>query len=105
MTFSARLGVSFLLIRKECFKWHDGRTIRLCTLNDISEKINYERVIEKQVFYDNLTGLPNRLSLDKSIQGIIESDENSTVMLIDLDNFKNINDSYATIMVTDFLKR
>lgn len=69
-------------------KWHDGRTIRLCTLNDISEKINYERVIEKQVFYDNLTGLPNRLSLDKSIQGIIESDENSTVMLIDLDNFK-----------------
>lgn len=82
-------------VSEKLIKWHDGRTIRLCTLNDISEKINYERVIEKQVFYDNLTGLPNRFSLDKSIQGIIESDESSTVMLIDLDNFKNINDSYG----------
>lgn len=37
-------------VSEKLIKWHDGRTIRLCTLNDISEKINYERVIEKQVF-------------------------------------------------------
>lgn len=93
--FYSKTMDKWLDVSEKLIKWHDGRTVRLCTLNDISDKIEYERVIEKQVFFDSLTGLTNRRSLDQSIQNVIETETDSTIILLDLDNFKNINDSYG----------
>jgi diguanylate cyclase (GGDEF)-like protein len=50
---------------------------------------------EHQALHDALTGLPNRLLFKDRIEGAIHSrrDASSAVMLIDLDHFKEINDT------------
>lgn len=65
--------------------------------HDISERKSAEDKILYQAHYDELTGLPNRfLSLDRLTQLMNEarrSDELITVLFIDLDDFKKVNDT------------
>ncbi len=77
----------------------DGEVIRLVgTLTDVSEaKIAEERLLHDAV-YDNLTGLPNRqLFVDRlnAVLAIAKSsaDLRPTVMVMDIDRFKLVNDS------------
>lgn len=46
-----------------------------------------------QARHDSLTGLPNRLYLEMEMTQWIESGDEFTVMLLDLNNFKQINDT------------
>src|SRR6266481_3007972 len=77
----------------------DGEVIRLVgTLTDVSEtKIAEERLLHDAV-HDNLTGLPNRqLFVDRLdvVLALAKSnpDLRPTVMVMDLDHFKQVNDS------------
>ena len=77
----------------------DGEVIRLVgTLTDVTEiKTAEERLLHDAV-HDNLTGLPNReLFLDRldAVLGFAKTDAaiRPTVMVIDLDRFKQVNDS------------
>ncbi len=77
----------------------DGEVIRLVgTLTDVTEfKTAEERLLHDAV-HDNLTGLPNReLFLDRlgAVLGFAKADAaiRPTVMVIDLDRFKQVNDS------------
>ncbi len=77
----------------------DGEVIRVVgTLTDVTEfKTAEERLLHDAV-HDNLTGLPNReLFLDRleAVLGFTKVDANirPTVMVIDLDRFKQVNDS------------
>ncbi len=77
----------------------DGEVIRLVgTLTDVTEfKTAEERLLHDAV-HDNLTGLPNReLFLDRlnAVLGLATNDPkiHPTVMVIDLDRFKQVNDS------------
>lgn len=62
-------------------------------LHDMQEKLAY------QAFHDALTGLPNRRALDARFQQMMQlahiKQETLLVALIDLDNFKPINDTYG----------
>jgi len=57
---------------------------------------------------DSLTNLPNRLLFDKTLEkSLLEAVENSnvvTLFFIDLDEFKNINDSYGHLAGDKVLK-
>lgn len=64
---------------------------------DISERMSAEERIRQLALYDALTGLPNRATFYSLIKQslIIASRDNviGGIMFIDLDRFKNINDS------------
>jgi diguanylate cyclase (GGDEF)-like protein/PAS domain S-box-containing protein len=77
----------------------DGEVVRLVgTLTDVTEfKTAEERLLHDAV-HDNLTGLPNRqLFLDR-FEGVLAFAKNDatirpTVIVIDIDRFKQVNDS------------
>jgi diguanylate cyclase (GGDEF)-like protein len=73
----------------------------------ISEK-HYRRKLHYQAVYDQLTGLPNRLSFDDSLEEaiLIASRDNLrlAVFFIDLDNFKAVNDNLGHKAGDELLK-
>jgi len=76
----------------------DGKAERMIGTNsDISERIKNEVAIRKLAFHDPLTGLANRrLFRDRLEQSIATSrrrGDQFALFCLDLDNFKNINDS------------
>ncbi len=58
--------------------------------HDITKIYEQEKVIKEQ-YTDNLTGLPNRVKLLKDIQSAI----NPKLAIINLDRFRDINESYS----------
>ena len=72
----------------------------LCIGRDVSSLRAHQRQLHDLAYYDNLTGLPNRvLFLDRLRQAVAEvsQDERRMVglMLLDLDRFKAVNDSFG----------
>jgi diguanylate cyclase (GGDEF)-like protein/PAS domain S-box-containing protein len=87
----------------------DGEVIRLVgTLTDVTEfKTAEERLLHDAV-HDNLTGLPNReLFLDRldAVLGLAKADTaiKPTVMMIDVDRFKQVNDSVGMALADSIL--
>ncbi len=70
------------------------------------EEVN--RILEHLSSHDGLTGIPNRRSfdevLDKEWKRAIRSSEKISIMLIDIDFFKNFNDIHGHIMGDSALK-
>ncbi len=70
---------------------------------------NSEQHLFKLANYDGLTGLPNRLlAMDRLILGLRHSKRNNclgALMFIDLDNFKDINDTLGHSIGDELLKQ
>jgi len=77
----------------------DGEVLRLVgTLSDVTEFKNAEERLLHDAVHDNLTGLPNReLFVDRieSVLALSKADDaiRPTIIVIDLDRFKQVNDS------------
>jgi diguanylate cyclase (GGDEF)-like protein/PAS domain S-box-containing protein len=79
-------------------KNNDGRiTHFLGQYIDIGEQKDKEKVLEYQATHDNLTGLPNRLLLldriEHAITKVVRHKIVGGLIFIDLDNFKEVNDT------------
>ncbi|MEP4548462.1 MAG: EAL domain-containing protein [Saccharospirillum sp.] len=76
---------------------HEGSTLYVAVIRDITESKNQQMAIEKLAYFDPLTDLANRRLLDDRIQQVMalstRSNSYSAMLLFDLDDFKNINDS------------
>ncbi|MBI1396217.1 MAG: EAL domain-containing protein [Betaproteobacteria bacterium] len=63
------------------------------TARDITEQQQAALQTEYFATHDPLTGLPNRVSLHKSVERAMHSHEKGAVVFIDLDHFKYVNDN------------
>ncbi|WP_425447616.1 EAL domain-containing protein [Dethiothermospora halolimnae] len=73
---------------------------------DITKQRLQERKIFNLAYYDSLTGLNNRSKLERMINEYLQDDdiENFAIIYFDLDNFKNINDTYGHTYGDNLLK-
>jgi diguanylate cyclase (GGDEF)-like protein/PAS domain S-box-containing protein len=73
------------------------QVIYACTIRDITERKEQLAALEYQALHDGLTGLPNRTLLyDRIIQGILVGQgekQSLSLIILDLDRFKDINDT------------
>lgn len=69
----------------------------VCIINDITKSKELENILQYKAVHDALTGLPNKLYLEDAIRYVIKSNsekkEKFGLLFIDIDRFKNINDT------------
>lgn len=79
------------------FDEYNNPIIMKGTIQDITKRKEVEEHIEKLAHYDHLTGLPNRILLSDRITFLLNhaqrNNEPLAVMFLDIDHFKNINDT------------
>ncbi|WP_299802788.1 bifunctional diguanylate cyclase/phosphodiesterase [uncultured Shewanella sp.] len=86
---------------QSCRRIYADNTVFYVNLfSDISEKKALENKLTQQAMYDKLTGLPNRFHLIKLLNKAINNikqfpDLLGALLFLDLNGFKNINDSFG----------
>ena len=77
----------------------EGRVGYAATVQDESDRKQFEELLEHQATHDSLTDLPNRAlfhdRLIHEIERLRRQPGSLAVLLLDLDRFKQINDSTA----------
>jgi diguanylate cyclase (GGDEF)-like protein len=91
-------------------KFPDGRVLHVShspvgdgswvtTIDDITERHRSEKAIQHLARHDGLTGLPNRARFNEQFEAAVERAKETgcrvAVIAIDLDRFKDINDSHG----------
>lgn len=80
----------------------------LSWLYDVTERIKMQEEIEYLAYHDPLTSLPNRSLLKDRLQLSLKTAQRNnsllSVMFIDLDGFKHVNDSYGHDTGDELLK-
>lgn len=73
-----------------------------CTIRDITKQKQYQERISHMAYHDGLTNLPNRRFFNDRLVSTInmakETNQPLTVMYIDMDRFKYINDSLGHLI-------
>ncbi|MEA2485603.1 MAG: hypothetical protein QOD46_714 [Actinomycetota bacterium] len=89
----------------------EDRFVRGVVLNarDITERVRLEEELTHQAFHDSLTGLANRAlfrdRLNQALARSARSAEPLTVLLFDLDGFKQVNDTFGHDAGDQLLRR
>jgi diguanylate cyclase (GGDEF)-like protein/PAS domain S-box-containing protein len=75
---------------------------------DITERVRLEGELTRQAFHDGVTDLPNRAlfrdRLDQALARSLRTRDTFAVLLVDLDNFKQVNDNLGHDAGDELLK-
>ncbi|WP_044871673.1 EAL domain-containing protein [Pseudomonas sp. LFM046] len=99
VTLRRRDGISITLeSHRTLVRDDDGRPQSVLSINtDITHRKSAEQEVKRLAFYDQLTGLANRRLMLDRLQHVLAASarslNTSAVILIDLDNFKALNDT------------
>lgn len=76
-----------------------GRWLYILACRDVTEQRRYERLLFEQTFRDGLTGLFNKKALSSILKDELERTNRYnrpvTVLMLDIDFFKRLNDTYG----------
>jgi len=98
MRISLDHGIKWILVEGKAVRDEQGRIEFISgTISDITERKRIEAEVGVFIYYDALTGLPNRSQFMENLKLVSKEYENcsydAAVIFIDIDNFKSINDS------------
>jgi len=81
----------------------------LGTIQDITERTNAQQQIHNLAYYDIVTGLPNRAQLTEQLRYTLKlskrNDSKFALLFLDLDHFKQVNDTLGHDAGDDLLKQ
>lgn len=72
-----------------------GRDYLLGTLINVSDRKEMELDLRRKTDSDPLTGLLNRRAIEAKVNYLLKKNKKGFLFMIDLDNFKQINDTYG----------
>ena len=93
-------GTRYAVARSFAVRDDDQKPQYLLTvLEDVTERRRWEQRVSRMAHYDTLTDLPNRATfndaLEAAIQQAAKTGEEVAVLSLDLDGFKDANDTYG----------
>ena len=86
----------------------DGRVVGVASIGrDITDRKRLEQELSRQAVHDSLTGLPNRAlladRLTQALAGAARRDAPVSVLFLDLDQFKTVNDANGHLIGDELL--
>ncbi|MCM3443396.1 PAS domain S-box protein [Metabacillus halosaccharovorans] len=89
---------------------HDGHVRQIIfEARDITDRKKYEERLKHLAYYDHLTGLPNRIFFSNKLKEEIDKAKRThkelAVMFLDLDKFKDVNDTMGHDVGDELLKK
>ena len=97
---TSNTDIRIVTARKVAIRDDDGKPKYLLSLlEDVTERKRTEQRIAHMAHYDDLTDLPNRAAFNECLAATLDraarSGEQFTILSVDLDRFKEANDSYG----------
>lgn len=84
----------FFNVYDHAIYWQGGPAVEVVMV-DVTDKVMAEKKLAYKAFHDSLTDLYNRDAIYKWIKEHCSAVNSMSCMLIDLDNFKRVNDTYG----------
>ncbi len=73
----------------------DGRKAMISVMLDINDSVELQERLRQEAMEDALTGLLNRKGADTRMEELMAECLPGTLLLMDIDNFKQLNDTYG----------
>lgn len=73
----------------------EGRSAIIGVVIDISKSVERQEMLKKEAEQDSLTGIFNRKTAERMIKRSLQEKEDGVLFMMDIDNFKKLNDTYG----------
>jgi diguanylate cyclase (GGDEF)-like protein/PAS domain S-box-containing protein len=84
--------------------WSEAEQQHFFIGRDMTERKQAEEKLRYLAHFDQLTGLPNRITLQNDLSCVLEGGQPTSIAMFDLDSFKNINDTLGHSVGDQLLK-